>query len=235
MVGVVKWLALLDGHDFDLQDLPHHFDEDPQVHDADGYWLDSASFDGLADVAEVQETARAMVARMNGAMRLHDPGYQPVRLAGRYRNENGDHVVLQVGSALEREKATMVVVVGGASAPRPTGPRDYDRLGAADAAGADLLLIFSRGDLDWYDLFKVFEIVRAESGGERAIVAMGWATKNNISAFRVPANHPGVSGDAARHARQQPVIPKHTMTLGEGRLFITDLAQSWLKSRLDGQ
>jgi hypothetical protein len=229
----MKWEALLAGHLFDLEDLPVHFDTDPRVHgEGDDYWLSSPTLDHLCEVVQVQEAARALVARVNGAMRLHDNGFQGVKLGGRYRNETGEHVIVEAASAVARSKAGTITVVGGAAATRPTGPREYAQLGGTDPGAADVLLILSRGDLDWYDLFKVFEIVREDLGGEAVIIGRGWATKSDLTAFRGSANHPGVSGQAARHARQKRTIPKRTMTLRQGRAFIADLVRSWMRSRL---
>jgi hypothetical protein len=232
IVDVMKWEAMLEGDEFDLQALPDHFDTDPQVRGDGGlYWLSTSTFDSQHEAALVQEAARAVVARINGAMRLLDNGFQSVSLSGRYRNENGDHVVLGIASAVLRLRTGVVGITGGTHGPRPIGPREYAQLGTTDIAAADVLLVLGRGDLDWYDLWKVFEIVREDIGGEAAIIRKGLATKSVVSAFRVSANHPGVSGEAARHARM-PGVPKRTMAIGQGRTFISDLARSWMKSRL---
>jgi hypothetical protein len=129
-------------------------------------------------------------------------------------------------------KTRVAGVTGGTPSPRPTGPRDYAHLGTSDIAAADVLLILGKGDLDWYDLYKVFEIVREDVGDEKEIIANGWATKSSLSAFRVSANHPGVSGEAARHARMRRGSAKRTMAISQGRAFISDLARLWMKSRL---
>lgn len=230
MVGV--WKALLDGHQFDLEDLPGQFDADPEVTETDGmYWLTSTTFDGLPDAASVSTAAKVLVARINGAMRARDPGYQPVRLRDRYRSETGEHVVLGIASVTARGKVNVWgIAIGGTSAPRPIGPRDYAALAATDVAAADVLAILGRGELDWYDLYKVFEIIRTEVGDQKALVSVctGWGIAEHISPFRDSANHPGVSGEAARHARQSGRVPTDTMALQQGRAFIQDLARLWL-------
>jgi len=233
IVGVMKWEAMLSGHVFDLEDLPLYFDTDPHVlAEGERYWLISSAFDQMQDVVQVQEASRVVVARINGAMRLEDSGFEGVHLSGRYRNETGEHVVVGAGTAVGRAKAGMVTVAGGTPSPRPPGPREYVQLSGTDLAAADVLRIISKGDLDWYDLYKIFEIVREDIGGERVMTAKGWAVASDLSAFRVSANHPGVSGQSARHARQNPGTPKHTMTIGRGRAFIAHLVRSWMTLRL---
>ena len=234
ILDAMTWEAALDGHMFDLEDLPYFFDNDPRVRsDGDRYWLASSSFADLHDANEVQQEAGHVVERINGAMRLQADGFQGVRLGGRYRNENGEHVILAVGSAVLREKAGRVTLVGGTPAPRPVGPREYVHLSATDVAVADVLLILGKGDLDWYDLWKVFEIIRMDVGGKRTMIVNGWASQSDLDAFGASANHPGVSGEAARHARRTERVPNQTITIGQGRDFIADLARSWMKSRLN--
>jgi hypothetical protein len=48
--------------------------------------------------------------------------------------------------------------------------------------------IFANGDLNWSNLFKVFEIVRRDCGGEGAAQSAGWATKKSMELFRRTAN-----------------------------------------------
>jgi hypothetical protein len=56
-----------------------------------------------------------------------------------------------------------------------------------------------------------------------------WATDKEDSAFTASANRPDVSGEAARHAvPQSPEPPKATMTINEGREFISALVAQWM-------
>lgn len=85
------------------------------------------------------------------------------------------------------------------------------------------------GDLDWFNLFKIYELIRDDPAKPSPIAGMGWATENQQSAFRSSANRPDVSGDHARHAvSPNTTLPRRTMTLADGQAFITDLAGKWL-------
>ncbi|WP_236595344.1 hypothetical protein, partial [Mycobacterium intracellulare] len=83
--------------------------------------------------------------------------------------------------------------------------------------------------LGWGQLYKVHEIVRAAIEPKK-IYELGWATKARDSAFTGSANRKDVSGDEARHARNPGQPPAQTMSLEEGRSYISELAAKWLDS-----
>jgi hypothetical protein len=82
-------------------------------------------------------------------------------------------------------------------APTPEGP-DAVKLALADQDVRDVLRLLNVRELDAFAMYKVHEII----GGHR-IVANGWATATQDSAFTASVNRPDVLGDAARHARSE--------------------------------
>ncbi|HZC73508.1 MAG TPA: hypothetical protein VE442_22625, partial [Jatrophihabitans sp.] len=120
--------------------------------------------------------------------------------------------------------------------PPPKGPL-YDSLADRDANVADALRALAQPDeqLDWYDLYKVFEIVREAVGGQKDLIATKWFTSADVDRFTASANHPGLSGDEARHARQggRPPDLRKAMSLAEANGFIQRLVVSWIESHPD--
>ena len=84
--------------------------------------------------------------------------------------------------------------------------------------------------LDWYALAKVHELIRRDIEPKK-LDEIGWTTKARDRAFRASADRYDVSGDAARHAVDKHAEPpKQTMTITEGRSYISELAIKWLDS-----
>jgi hypothetical protein len=81
--------------------------------------------------------------------------------------------------------------------------------------------------LGWVELYKVHEIVR-HSIMPKKIYKLGWATKSDDRAFTGSADRPDVSGRDARHARMPGLPPRRTMSLAEGRSYISDLVTKWV-------
>ena len=113
----------------------------------------------------------------------------------------------------------------------PEGPR-YLALASSNKDVAELLtLVGNANTLSWVELYKVYEIIRdAVGGGKKGLIATGWITKEELSAFTGTANHPHTSGPDGRHARGPGGTPTKTMTIEESRRVIRDLANRWLDS-----
>jgi hypothetical protein len=78
----MEWLVRLEGHEFDLEDLPQWFSQlDHKVRSEDGnYYLFSSKFDHCATNAALLELAKQIVERINGAVKAFKPGFRSVQV-----------------------------------------------------------------------------------------------------------------------------------------------------------
>jgi hypothetical protein len=234
----VPWKAWLEGHEFDLETLRELFRTgDPLVAQdpSDGYYLESSALQDSNGQLD-HSAAEPLVKRINGVARATDQGFRPVHLRGRYSAPDGTMSVVafaDVAEARSKVRAAAVVVSGGGPVPEPPpkGPR-YVKLAGQDADVADVLRVLGQpGALDWYDIYKAWEIVEHAAGGWRQVVTQGWITKADIDRLTASANHPGISGDEARHARMSGTPgPNRTMTMSEADALVRRLAANWIES-----
>lgn len=228
---VVK--AILAGSPVDLDALVDAFREgDPRVvADDDGYYLTSAEFDGLSNGSEFSQAASSMLQGINGVARALDGSYRPVSLAGRFVDGSGiTHVVAPPDTAEARDHALPPVIRGelGQSVAGPPGPAYFELAKTSpDVAKAQAILGKPLASLDWYDLYKLYEIVRRAAGGDGGLESKGWAGKKELSSFRISANHPDLSGEDARHAVMGNQAPSYSTSLAEGRALISRLMIAW--------
>ena len=238
-LGGVPWKAWLDGHVFDLETLGVLFrDGDPLIaRDPSGeYYLESQALqDSMGQLNH--SAADALIKRINGVARAVDQGFRPVQLRGRYTAPDGTtSVVVSAEVAEGRSKVTAVATVlsNGVPVPEPPppGPR-YVKLAEQDPNVADVLRVLGQpGPLDWYDIYKAWEIVEHAVGGWRQVETRGWATKADIDRLTASANHPGISGDEARHARMPGTPgPNRMMTMSEADTLVRRLVANWIESR----
>lgn len=241
--------AWLQGHTFDLEVLAELFPAgDVRVaKEGDEYYLTAIEMSASPTGREFYEVAPEALRRVNGLARaMHPNDYRPVELADRYEGGDGRHHVVQADGAETREQALPVTVVrpnaidvrsrvgaasivvgAGEPVPQPLpGPR-YLALVAQHPDAAEALAIMGVTEPNWVDLYKVFEIIRRNIQ-PATIESNDWATKRQQGVFTGSANHPGVSGVDARHARLREAPPAHTMSLQEGRQFIGDLVVLWI-------
>jgi len=233
----MPWKAWLEGHEFDLETLVDLFKAgDPGVgqDSSEGYFLESSALVDSSDQLD-QGAAQALLRRVNGIARAADQSFRPVRLRGRYTAPDGTtSVVIFADVAEGRSRAFAgTVLINGVAPPEPPpkGPR-YARLADQDADVADILRVLGQPDpLDWYDVYKVWEIVEHAVGGAKQVVARGWASKADAERFTASANHPGISGDEARHARMKGAPgADRTMLMSEADSWIRRLAATWIES-----
>lgn len=227
--------AWLDGDRFDLETLAYLFavGKVQVVYDDDrnSYYLTAPDIDNPSEDGRFDIPAESLIRRMNGLARIYSSGYRPVKLIARYTDSNGRDYQFISPTGIASRAAVGVPTVSNAGDPMPDPPSPWlDRLALADSNDdvAEVLNILGgqSESLGWVDLYKIHEIIR-DSIKPKKIPDLGWADKATDSAFTGSANLPGVSGGHARHARMDGV-PKQTMTIDQGRAYISDLVAKWM-------
>ena len=236
----VTWKAVIEGERFDLETLAELFNEgDPLValEAAGEYSLESMTLQDSSGEIDL-DAVSALLKRVNGIARTLDHGYQPVRTTGRHIGPDGKvNVVIMgaVGRGRMKVRGTVTVTVDGKPVVEaPTTPKSlrYMKLAGQDSNVADAIRVMGQPDqLDWYDLYKVWEIIRDAAGNQKEVVKRGWATDSDLNRLTASANHPGISGDQARHARMSGTpSAKSTMTVREGEALVRRLMARWIES-----
>ncbi|MCQ9179833.1 hypothetical protein KMT30_12520 [Streptomyces sp. IBSBF 2953] len=225
--------AFLKGDPIDLEAIAYVFSEgDPCVSgDHEGFYVTSAAFDGLTSGPDFHAAASSLLLRINGVARALDGNFRPVRLVGSFADESGlTHVVATPDTAEGRAYAMPPTVQGEAEPPRlaPRGPAYFDLAESQpDVADAQAILGKPLASLGWVDLYKLYEIVRHNVGGEQALENKRWVDKKDLSSFRISANHQSLSGEDARHARMNTAPPSYSIGLDEGRALISRIMVAW--------
>ncbi|MBM7784901.1 hypothetical protein [Tenggerimyces flavus] len=232
-VTVKVWL---DGHEFDLQDLADLLPSGDTrvVKEGTAFYLTSTQIDNRSADVQFYEIAQQLLPTINGLGRANHAGFRPVSLSGRYDDGDQSHTV--VGAATIEARARMHaagVVTDSAGVPRPDPPPPGPArasLAATNPHAREVLAILGQPQmLGWVELYKVHEIIR-DSIGKAQLQHLAGTTPTMHSAFTASANRPDVSGSRARHARMGGSPPKHSMTEGEGRDFVSRLVTAWLDS-----
>ena len=83
--------------------------------------------------------------------------------------------------------------------------------------GADVL---GRAD-NWFDLFKLLEVIQTAVGSRENIWKLGWATRGEITRFAMTANH-------VRHAKKPR--PAHALHLDQAQDLMRRVLTRWLDS-----
>jgi hypothetical protein len=89
------------------------------------------------------------------------------------------------------------------------------------------------GPFDWPDLYRIYEVIKADIGGDPEIAERRWATDADLTRFRRSANHPQVAGDRSRHGSTDDAPPPRPMDLRHAVALIKRLARNYLLSGSD--
>jgi hypothetical protein len=236
------WEIQLQGNGNDLAYLAEHLTSSPTVvrraADEEGFVLQSDKFDECGTSAEVAAVAAEVAAALSGILKWDRNSEEPLRVGAvvetrpdgiRNRTmhpETGRVEIKGIPAGLIQRDADGAVI----PAPPPRFVAVV-RLTHSDAAMEKVMRLWSRDSTSWVGLYRVFEVIRADVGGERGIVRAGWASGARIDSFGHSANSVGVAGDEARHGVERGAPPARPMTIEEARTFVHDLLDNWLGSK----
>ena len=208
------------------------FADDPRVaRDGDHYYLQAEAIDAAVELGSAGDpvaVAMTLLSRMNIVAQSQMSGVHPAALSS-----DPDAWVGWRPSA--RVRISHISAYTGL-------PADYT---ANTAVGAKVIAVAETNDAaalamfylgrnggrpDWFDLFKVFEIIRDHQGGEDW---MRQRQPGKIDRFTLSANNASISGIAARHAPAKGRPPKISgMSLQNGRALMTALTIAWIWEKL---
>jgi hypothetical protein len=234
---VVSWLVPLDGHRFDLEDLPRWFDG-AAVHvipHSDGFALVIPVAVIGASYEPVHAFAQEYLLRINGVGRLLNPKFRVVSVTNKVLGVDGAgvvcHTVIAVGTAEIRMKAGAVqVVLGGQIQPDPAKGLALPLIQAASCSvrAHDALVIVGRQDLTWSELYLLFELVQGDVGGH--MHDRGWISEADADLFSHTANSYSVLRSAGRHGKDRGTPPAKPMEYAVAVDLVRKLVLAWLES-----
>ncbi len=111
----------------------------------------------------------------------------------------------------------------------PPDPASFIALALSDVAAAKALRLFS-GDLDWVNLYRVYEVI--DKAARPGIVESGWASNSEVKLFKLCANNASITGDASRHGTGNAAPMAQTMSEAEAAHLISRILREWLNSKV---
>lgn len=237
---MTAWSIKLEGDPTDLALLAEALagNSTTVVENNDGYYLSHAPLNEIEDYAAVRAELGRMIVRLQALARMRW-GRNIADLHGSVVvgvDEDGNsQTYLDVGTAVVRARAMpMSLVVTSADghpvAPPPDPLPGELQLALDDEAVDDALYFLQRSDPSWSELYKVYEIVRADIGHD-GIVSNGWASKDDLSRLTGTAHHPALAGRAARHARVRERPMANPMPLTEAQDLAHRIVGAWIASK----
>jgi hypothetical protein len=195
------------------------------------YMLRAAQFELLDSAASVRECAIKLVTVLSSSARLILSTRQGISVGPTVywtRPDGKRDTTVLVGTAVCHVRAMPITVVHGTQILRPADPiLQWLSLAQQFPAVAKVMRLRDAGDLDWRDLYPLYEVIQDDVGG--AIQQLGWATGNELKHFERTANNPAAAGDKARHGVEKYKPPRKPMSLAHARELIDRIMRAWLE------
>src|SRR5436309_1611155 len=202
-LAIARWGVALEGDAFDIEDARDLFAQHDEVQvriieitpDRNPTVLLAKDFESLSNHSEVLEASRRIFDFLNGIMFVRDRVRKPLRPGAVHeRRENGrwsaGTLFAQMTAVVRsRVRADAVVLRALGSPPPPPPPPPPHMIWMTEATRDDTLadvLTFLRGEPDWFDLYKAFELMRDVINrrlGQHRYAQMGWPDKPKIDEF----------------------------------------------------
>jgi hypothetical protein len=232
------WWARLSGEQLDLQVLAESVripGLDVKKLD-DHYYLGAEELQGASSeqTGDVRQRAEEILRVLNGSARVSWGSSREVhvdavaRVHGDGRIEN---FVLLSAAIESRSRVTASLTLAGQQQPVAPPSSLIDQLAAKGLADADAeraLRIIGRDDVDYRDLYYVFEIAEEAIGGR--MFDDGTVTQAEVSRFTRTAQSPTALGDTARHGRERAQPPNKPMPPEEALDLVRRVLRVWLTS-----
>jgi hypothetical protein len=204
------------------------------------YRLEFPELRHLQDVDEIHNRASGILREVNAALRLLDDQQGQINVgAVSFTDDKGEHrgIVLMAASLTVRVRghATMTVrrADGSTVDPGPSLPEKSASLASFDPIVQRVVRLWAEFQHDGAVLFKIYELVRNDMGGEGALVHAGLVTDAAQSAFTGSINRADVLGEFARHAVPKGGPPKRTFGPNECVAFIKALVSTWISKKYE--
>jgi hypothetical protein len=246
--ATARWAVALEGDPFDIEDARALFAQHDEVQigvievapDRNPTALLAKEFQALNNSSEVLEAPERIFDLLNGIMFVRDRARKPLRPGAVHeRQEDGRWsagTIFAKASLFEgrdRLFAHAVVLQAPGSPPPPPPPLPPHVIWMTEATQDDTLaevLTFLRAEPDWFDLYKAFELMRADIKGRLPndrYGQMGWPDKAKRDEFTESAHVHRHS--SARWARYD--LSTAPMKIDQAREFVQSLARIWLDWR----
>jgi hypothetical protein len=236
------WEVQLQGGASDLEHLARNFITGALVvlwAQGDGsYLLRAASFAACSSPDALFAEGRKIATLLSGVLRLVRGSDEPLRIGTAYRTNpqgNRDIVVPLKGVSARGTAGDLTPTVtdaSGAVIPPPSARTvTILNLALADAAVEKALRLLATDSTNWVGLYRIFEVIEEDVGGEHGLVRRQWTPTAQVKRFKRSSNSVAVAGDQARHGSETGLPLSRPMSMEEATAFVNYILQAWLGAK----
>lgn len=226
-------LFKLKGDKFDILTLSSYLHNSTwQIVDEDNiYYLYTKISDENTDYRLILKHGEEYLHFLNGAMKIVYPDLENVKIESfKIIKENGSKHYVMLCSPLKIRSRLHASLSKNGSAQDFESQTNIDFFiqKALQCKSVKDVLHFMN-NVTWSNLYKIFEIIRDDLGGQTAVETI--IPKVKLSSFTQAAQSREYIGDEARHASSKFKRPKNEISLNEAHKIIAQLISSWVTNK----
>jgi len=197
--------------------------------EGDSNYLVSDILDALSDAKEIKSKADQLLDTSNGVANVIHVNHVPVRSGNVYLiNSAGTYDIAIIFDTIKSRSRVSEVILSLNGVAQKTYSQQLLDLAELDAAVRDALHFFNENT--WWNLYKVYEIVRADVGGSKRLHRL--MSKSKLDPFTHTAQSRDAIGDLARHADPSIKAPARPLTLDQASLLVRNLFKEWVSRKI---
>ncbi len=226
-----KTLIQLLGDRLDIQDLQTGLRTSDWkiIKETDGYYLTSDFLSSIADSKDIESKAKQIIDLLNGASSIVHRDHKKIETGSIIKvDEEGKRAIfMSINEAIKvRVRMSAVVLRKGVVEEPSSNIENWITIAQKHESVRDVLHFFN--DITWWNLYKVYEIIRDDVGGQNRLYKL--VPKTELSLFTQAAQSRELLGDQARHASKKKYpAPTTPMTIDEAFAAIKRLFEIWIK------
>lgn len=185
----------------------------------------------IGEVSVIRDIGLNFLEKLNGAAKLIYLGFQKIEISSIYFQKEGveEHIILIDVKIKHREGKMPVPILSKyegneSELPIQTILEYYLMKANNNQSVKDALHFFN--DVTWFNLYKVFEIIRDDVGGPNKIEKL--YEKKWIKTFTQAAQSRELLGDNARHAAKKYKVPDTELSIYDAHKIIRGIFHNWI-------
>lgn len=218
------------GQEIDLKIAMDYFETDlfSIVKFDEEFFICSNKFNDTKDTNKVSEIAKNIIEKINGILKLKFQGYNNVSLGSLFifEDEQGINRIIEMFVEMSGRGILYATTNNTEEEKKNQNNRTENLL--IDSKIKDVFHFYSQ-PTTWINLYKIYEIIRDDTGDKRIIQFL---SKKELSRFKATAQSRKQIGDNARHAAKKFIGHTEPMTIEEADCLIKTLITNWTETNI---
>lgn len=228
-----KVLVELEGDKLDIEELQSGLSSGNWTITKEGckYYLNSDILDELSTNRQIADKAAEFIDIINGAANILYIDHGKVKIGNhKIVKDNKTNYVLmtETGYCKLKSQPRKTFLVEDKEISKPT----IETWLVKSQTNRDILdILHFFNEITWWNLYKIYEIIRDDVGGQKGLTKIG--NKTELNHFTQAAQSRELLGDKARHASKKYKPPTNKLTIDHATDIIVRLFKNWLDINKD--